>query len=127
MFFRFIRITAATGLIYLLLRVGYPVEGHQIFHMLAVLAILTAATVVTVALQLMEFASVKLPLILEAAFAAAVFVVLGFTMPSKRGPILPQILEGRLPTQSSVREGLARLGLDPKSDASKRIIAVFPK
>ena len=60
-------------------------------------------------------------------FAAAVLVGLGFTMPARRGPILPQLLQGRFPTQSSVKEGLENLGMDPKSDASRKIIAVFPR
>lgn len=127
MFFRFFRITATSSLIYLFFRVGYPLPGHQIYHMLAILVILAAAAIVSVGLHLMEFASVKLPLIIEALFAAAVVVVLGFTMPARRGPILPQLLAGRLPTQGSVRDGLENIGMDPKSDASQTIIGVFPK
>ncbi|MFA6318720.1 MAG: hypothetical protein WC943_15030 [Elusimicrobiota bacterium] len=127
MFTRFFRITAAASLIYLFFRVGYPEPGHQIYHTLVVLTLLGATAILTVGLQIVEFSSTKLPLVLESLFVAAVLVVLGFTMPSPRGPILPQLLTGRFPTQSSVRDGLENLGMDPRSQASRKIIAVFPR
>ncbi|MBI5625445.1 MAG: hypothetical protein HY924_16830 [Elusimicrobia bacterium] len=127
MFLRFFRIAATAALIYLFFRVGYPLPGHQLYHMLVVLGILVAAAVLTVGLQLVEFASTKAPLVLEALFAGAVLVGLGFTMPARRGPILPQLLQGRFPTESSVREGLGLIGMDPKSETSQRIIKLFPR
>ncbi|MBI5209060.1 MAG: hypothetical protein HY927_03710 [Elusimicrobia bacterium] len=127
MIMRLIRIMLCSGAVYLFIRVGYPEPGNNVYQVLVILGILGGAGVLTVALRLLEFASAKLPALLEAAFIVAVIVVLGFTMPAKGGPALPQVLEGDLPTQSSVREGLAQLGVDANSPNARKLIGLFRK
>lgn len=125
--FRLMRMVGSSAVIYLFFRVGYPEPGHQIYHMLVIIGILGVSGILSFGLSLMGFVSTKMPLLLEALFAAALVVVLGFTMPAKGGPALPQLLNGKFPTQGSVREGLTMLGVDPKSEHARKVVEFFPR
>lgn len=127
MILRMTRMVGSSAFIYLFYRVGYPEPGHQVYHMLVIIGILGVSGILTFGLSLVSFASVKLPLLLEAVYAAALVVVLGFTMPAKGGPALPQLLNGKFPTQGSVSEGLAMLGVDPKSEHARKVVEFFPR
>lgn len=127
MIVRFIRVLISSTIIYLFFRVGYPEPGHSVYHTLAPLGILGGAAIMAFALRLVEAFSDRAPLLLEALFAAVVVVALGFTMPAKKEPPLARLLRGEVPTQSAVKDGLDQLGIDPKSDAARKVIGIFPR
>lgn len=124
---RAMRLLFGAAFSYAFLRVGYPEPGHSVYHVLAPLVILGAAMALAFALTLLEFASRSIPVLSEALFTVAVFVVLGLTMPAKGGPALPQLMAGAYPTRASVAEGLPLVWVDPRSATGRRIVALFPR
>ncbi|MBI4424298.1 MAG: hypothetical protein HY554_11250 [Elusimicrobia bacterium] len=114
---------------YLYFRIGYPDEGPGgFYHTLTVPLLVGGSLGVFALLKAIDLGTRAAALAIELAFAAGVFLYLGFTLPQANGVSpLSKLASGQRPTQAAARAGIGRLGLDPDSGAAQAVVSLFPK
>ena len=119
-----IRPALLAALVYLAFLVAYPDWTGAAYHVMA--AACAAGGVVGVWLfgRFLDVSDLRRQLLLEAAFAAVLALVLGYTMPL-RGGTTP-LAGGSRPSKSGARRGLERLGLNPYGALGDAVAALFP-
>lgn len=127
--FRLIRLVAYVAALSFFYRVAFPNTGTTgIYDMVSMIILLGGAVGIFIMMKVIDMSSQGVALAVEAAFAAAVFVYLGLTLPQAKGLApLQQMLKGEHPTQSTARDGFAKLGLDSNSQTARLVIGLFPK
>lgn len=114
--------------VYLYYVMAFPDWTGQAYHVASLSIIAGAAVALYFFLKIIEISSFFIKLAAELAFALAVALYLGYTMPQASGhPPIEQWLNGHRPTQSGARQGLSKLGVDPHNAAAEYVVGLFPK
>lgn len=115
-------------LVYGLIALCYPDWSGQIYHVVVLSMIAGGSVVVWFLSRVLDFSSGAGKVGLELAFAAAIALFVGYTMPQKsRKPPIQQWMEGVRPTRDTARHGFDRMGVNPNGAVASKVVDLFPK
>ncbi len=115
-------------LVYGAIAVCWPDWSGQAYHMLVISAIAGGAVGVWLLHKVLDLGEGVAKIGVEVGFLVALALFVGYTMPQKSGkPPFEQWAAGARPTQSSVRQGIDRLGVNPNGPVARRVVELFPK
>jgi hypothetical protein len=116
------------GCVYLYFVMAFPDFEGQVYHVASLSIIAGGCVGLYVFLKIVEVSSGLVKLAAELAFALAVALYFGYTMPQKSGkPPIEQWAEGHRPSQGDARRGLERVGIDPHGALADRLVSLFPR
>lgn len=123
---RLTRLFAYPTLAYFMFRAAYPDASAPLYHMITLPLLWGAAAAFAVGLKVLDQLGAGRRRALEAAWAALILLYLGTTWPVRGKRPIERVLGGDLPTQSDLRRGTERLGLDPHAFPLSAVIDLFP-
>lgn len=125
--FTLIRLLLVPAAIYAFYLLSFPDTTGAEYHVASLSIIAGGSVALFLFMKLIDLGSTVTKLFLELAFAGAVALYFGYTMPQRSGKTpIEQWLEGARPTRSTARRGLEKLRLDPGGPL-KPVVELFPK